>query len=357
MDHRLSEFQELLRQTARDFFEREYPLDRMREMHSTPDGYDQRLWEAIGSLGWNSAPFPEEIGGVNGSFLDAAVLLEEMGRAACVSPYNHSTIACGLALAAVAKDLAVSIAEGKSVIIPALVVLPGDNASSIVTESGQQGQGRLTGRFVVPWANLATHFLVSANGNDAVMIGADQPAVSFQRVATSGGDYLFDLHLNGAQGDIIKGVNVRDDVMALGAAANALLMLGLCERALEVAVAYAKERIQFGRPIGSFQAIQHKSANMLIEVELGRYLAYKAAWLHAKNRPFTMAAHYAKSYFNDVTMRVTREAIQIHGGVGITDNHKVQLFYRIGAATAAAYGTAHEHRNAIAAAILDDRAA
>ncbi|MCY4456231.1 MAG: acyl-CoA dehydrogenase family protein, partial [Chloroflexi bacterium] len=152
--------------------------------------------------------------------------------------------------------------------------------------------------------------------------------------------------------EIIEAPGLVRNVLALGAAAEALLMLGLCQRSLELASEYSKGRIAFGQPIGSFQAISHKCANMAVDIEVGRYLCYKAAWLHGVGEPYEMAARYAKAFMGEATARITRDAIQVHGGVGYIDDHFVLFPYRLGTAAAGMYGTAHEHRRAVADAVL-----
>ena len=349
MDHRFSELQELLGQTAREFFARDFPPDRMRDGYRSEDGYDAALWPEIVGLGWNAAPFPEAMGGTGGGLFDAALLLEEMGRGFCVSPYPHSTIAAGLALAGGADPaLAQAVAGGEAVVVPALTAADGGGAPA--NESG----GKLSGRaLAVPWANLATHFLVPIGDEDRMAVveaGAD--GAGFEPMPASGGEPLYDLRLDGAAARVVEGEGLRTQVTLLGAAASALLMLGLCERALELAAEYSKTRIAFGKPIGAFQAISHKCANMSVDIETGRYLCYKAAWLHAGGQPFGLGARYAKAFMGDATARITRDAIQVHGGVGFIDDHFVQFPYRIGTAAACAYGTAREHRRAVADAIL-----
>src|SRR5687768_8842669 len=118
MDHRFSEFQEMLGQTARDFFARDYPVDRMRDIYRSPEGYEEQMWRSMLELGWTAAPFPEAIGGMEGSMLDVALLIEEMGKGACVSPFNH-TISVGLALAEANPEFATQVASGEAVVVPA----------------------------------------------------------------------------------------------------------------------------------------------------------------------------------------------------------------------------------------------
>ena len=352
MDHEFNEVQDLLAQTARDFFARAFPMDRIRDAHRSDDGFDAELWPAVQELGWSGAPFPESMGGSGGGLLDIALVLEEMGKGCGATPFVHSTVAAGLALVDADPDLAQRVASGAATVIPALTEHAG--APAAVAHEGADSALRLTDRRVaVPWANLATHFLVPLPSVDEMaVVEAGQNGVTIEAMPAADGDPLFDVRLDDAKGHTVRAAGLQTSVLTLGAAAEALLMLGLCQRALDLAAEYSKGRIAFGQPIGSFQAISHKCANMAVDIEVGRYLCYKAAWLHGVGRPYEMAARYAKAFMGEATARITRDAIQVHGGVGYIDDHFVLFPYRLGTAASGMYGTAHEHRRAVADAVL-----
>jgi alkylation response protein AidB-like acyl-CoA dehydrogenase len=283
------------------------------------------------------------MGGTGGGFLDSVLLLEEIGKGCATSPYVHSVIASGLALADVDAGLAGAIAEGKAVAIPVL------NLEGSASASGDKAT--VSGRAAsVPWAELATHYIVPTDVNTVAVVEAGGLAAT--RQATTGGDPLYRVEFKNASGRAVRKQGLRDDIETLGAAANAIVMLGLCQTTLDRASEYAKQRIQFGKPIGAFQAISHKCANMVVDIEVGRYLTYKPAWQHSNGLPFQANARYAKAWMGDATARVTRDGIQVHGGVGFIDDHLVQLPYRLGVCAASQYGTAHEHRRAVADAVL-----
>ena len=346
MDHEFNEVQELLAQTARDFFSRAFPMDRIRDAHRSGDGFDAELWPAVQELGWSGAPFPESMGGSGGGLLDIALVIEEMGKGSAASPFVHSTVAAGLALVDAGAELAGQVASGDATVIPAL--------TGHTEDQPHVADGTLSGRAIaVPWANLATHFLVAIGDDDRMaVVAADTNGVVAQPMAAADGDPLFDIRFRDAIFQIVEAPGLATSVLTLGAAAEALLMLGLCQRALELASEYSKGRIAFGQPIGSFQAISHKCANMAVDIEVGRYLCYKAAWLQGIGEPYEMAARYAKAFMGEATQRITRDAIQVHGGVGYIDDHFVLFPYRLGTAAAGMYGTAHEHRRAVADAVL-----
>ena len=346
MDHEFNEVQELLAQTARDFFSRSFPMDRIRDAHRSDDRFDAELWPAVQELGWSGAPFPESMGGSGGGLLDIALVIEEMGKGCGATPFVHSTVAAGLALVDAHPDLAQQVASGDATVIPAL--------TGHAEDQPHVADGTLSGRaLAVPWANLATHFLVALGDDDRMAVVANGAnGVVAQPMPAADGDPLFDVRFRDAMFEIVEAPGLATNVLTLGAAAEALLMLGLCQRSLELASEYSKGRIAFGQPIGSFQAISHKCANMAVDIEVGRYLCYKAAWLHGIGAPYAMAACYAKAFMGEATQRITRDAIQVHGGVGYIDDHFVLFPYRLGTAAAGMYGTAHEHRRAVADAVL-----
>ena len=208
MNHEFNELQELLGQTAREFFARDFPLDRMRDGYRADEGYDTELWPNMVELGWNSAPFPEEMGGTGGGLFDAVLLLEEMGKGYSVSPYPHSTIAAGLPLVEADPDLAQSIADGEAVAIPALTA---DAGTTQMASPGADGAITLTDRrLVVPWVELATHLLVPlANEDEVAVIETGASGVSAERMPASGGEPLYDVRFDGAEGRVVSAAGCR----------------------------------------------------------------------------------------------------------------------------------------------------
>ncbi|RMF87346.1 MAG: acyl-CoA dehydrogenase [Nitrospinota bacterium] len=140
-------------------------------------------------------------------------------------------------------------------------------------------------------------------------------------------------------------------VLDHGAVARCAEMVGMAHRAFEMSVQYAKERVQFGRPIGSFQAIKHKCADMVVQVDGSRYITYRAAWHLAQGEPAEMEVAMAKTWVSDACRRVVKEAHQIHGGIGYTADYDLQLYFRRAKAAEVAFGDAHVHRERVAVAL------
>ena len=317
----------------------------MRELYGDRRRRDAELWPALISLGWTAAPFAEETGGFPGNLMEAAPLIEELGRAAFATPYVHSSVAGGIALAAQpdAADIATKLASG----IWTVAWCSPSGLDAALTRNGSTVTGTVRG---TAWPELATHFLAPA-GDAVVLVDAAAKGVKRRNLETPGAESVGEVSFSGAPVLRTFDAAVATDVILGGAAGNALILLGASECALDLAVEYAKSRVQFGQPIGAFQAIQHRCADMLIAVEVSRNLAYKAAATHGTSA-FARAARTAKAYLGDAARRVTRDAIQIHGGVGFVDNHRVQLSYRTALSAAAYYQTSHEHRAIVSGLVL-----
>lgn len=354
MDHELSEAQAALRSTTAMFFSHDYPLERMRDVHRSPDRFDVNLWGQMCRLGWASAALGDESDGLPGSFLDAAVILEQLGRAAAVSPYVHSAVAAGLALQACHPAISEEIAVGSAVVVP--VSAPPSNKPGLKLEPNSEDRVFVSGSVVgARWQPLATHFLLRVT-DVWVLIDTASARLQSKRLDTAIDEPTSELSLDRVEGLLIRPASPTVDPLLLGAAGQAIALAGMSARALELAVAYAKERIQFGRPIGAFQAIQHRCADMHIASLAATELGYKAAWTHGEAPEcFERNARYAKAFSGDAAAFITRQAIQVHGGVGFVDGHKVQLFYLGALAASAVYGTPMEHRAAISSQLLERR--
>lgn len=346
MDLELKESQQMLVGAAHRFLERSYPLERMRQMFLIDGVFDPALWSQICDLGWNAAPFSESVGGYEGSLVDGMLLLIEMGQNVCATPYPHSTIAAGLALAAAQSRVASAIAQSQAVVIPV--------PSNLLREVSLSGN-RLTGTtWPVPWAEQATHFLVQA-ANRAYLVEAKATGVKRVALASSRGEPLCEVQLDNAVGEEVGvGNTIFADVNSYGAFACAAFLQGLSEQALSLCIEYAKEREQFGRPIGSFQAIQHKAADMRIIADVGHALVLKAG-AERDRAGFALSAARAKAWTADGARKIARDAMQIFGGISFCGEHPVQLIYQLVMTIANHYGAAHDHRATLAAGLLGAR--
>lgn len=375
MDFGFTEQQDMLRSMARDFLARECPKSRVREMEGDEKGFDPQLWHGMAELGWLGLILPEEYGGMGGSFTDLVILMEEMGRNIVPGPF-FSTLAFGaLPLLEYGSGKQRStflppIAQGEAIWAFALIEASGKcGASQVRLRAVPQGAGYVLhgDKLFVADAHIADHMLVVArtgegdgpeDGITLLVVDAGQPNVGMERIPTIGGDRQFKVSFDGVTvledsilGGVGQGWAAVEFVLQRAAVLKCAEMSGACQAVLEMASSYAKERVQFDRPIGSFQAIQHKLADMFIDVEAVRYLLYQAAWGIGIGAPSRRHISLAKARANQAYQRVCIDAIAVHGAIGYTMDHDLGLYYRRVKAAEFAAGDPDYHRDVIAAAM------
>lgn len=352
MDLGLSEEQEMLRKSARGFLQKECPKQLVRQLDESDEGHSPELWRKMAELGWLGLPFPEEYGGGGGSFLDLAVLLEEMGYNVVPGPFFSTVVLGALTILAAGterqkKESLPKIASGDMILTLALTEPSAkyDAASIKTTAVARDDAYVINGtKLFVPDANVADVLLCVARTKDGAdpqdgitifLVGTRTPGVKCTVLKTLARDKQCELVFHNVVvpkenivGDLDRGWPVVEDTLQNGTAAKCAEMVGGAQAALDMAVAYAKERVQFNRPIGSFQAIQHYCANMVSDVDGSRFVTYKAAWKVSEGLPATMDVAVAKAWTGEAYGRVTLLAHQIFGAVGFTMDHDLHLYYR-----------------------------
>jgi alkylation response protein AidB-like acyl-CoA dehydrogenase len=366
----LTDEQEAIRSTARDFLAARFKSERMREIAGSEDGTDAQGWKEMAELGWAGLALPEEWGGQGLGIVDLAVLFEEMGYALAPSPLFSNTVV-GLALAGSASDEQKErwlrpLAEGTARGTQAMV-----DAGSTATPGAYPMKAEADGDAVVldgkkelvADAAGAAFFLVATADGRRHIVPADAAGVSVTpEVSIDTTRRLSTVNFEGVRvpaeqtlpghGAEFQGVFLR------GAVALAAESTGVAQRTLEMAVAYAKDREQFGRPIGAYQAVSHRCAQMLLETENSRSAVYGAAWAaDADPDALPLAASMAKAYSSDAGWRVPDASIQVHGGIGFTWEHDLHFFLKRGRANASMYGDARWHREQVAKRVLVPAAA
>jgi alkylation response protein AidB-like acyl-CoA dehydrogenase len=361
----LTDEQQAIRATAREFLAARYKSERIRQLAESEHGFEPSDWEEMAELGWPGLALPEEWGGQGLGIVELAVVFEEMGYALAPSPLLSNTIA-GLALASCASDqqrerFLVPLASGQKRGAPALwdassAATPG--TFTMVAEPDRDGNILSGVKFLVADAASADFFLVATADGKRHLIERDAAGLSIR--AEPSIDLtrrLYSVRLEGVQ------VPAANTLPAPGAdyfpvffrlcVALAAESTGIAQRTMEMAVAYAKDRKQFGHPIGSYQAVSHRCAQMLLETENARSAVYGAAWAaDAEPESLPLAASTAKAYASDVGWRVPDASIQVHGGIGFTWEHDLHFFLKRGRANAAMFGDARWHRERVADAIL-----
>ena len=351
MDLELTAEQRMLVESARATLARACSPDHVRAMEADTRGYDPALWREMARLGWTGMLVPEGAGGGGQTFLEAVLVLEEMGRVLLPSPFLASCVLAPVLLAEVDdRRLLSRIAAGEIVATIALVE-PGwrDEWGTPALPATPRG---LTGtKQFVPFAAAADVLLVVAEGATLVAI-TGRDGVTCRRHATLGGDHQYEVTFAAAQGEVLGRVGARLEAARLHAAVGALsYAVGAAERALELSVEYAKTRVQFGRPIGSFQAVAHRCADMRSDVDAVRYLVYQAAWSLAAGRSAELEVGAAKAYGNEALRRVFMHAHQVHGAIGFSTEHDLQLFTRRAKAVELSWGSTASHRERVARAM------
>jgi alkylation response protein AidB-like acyl-CoA dehydrogenase len=375
VDFGFSEEQEMLRDAARRFLETECPTSFVRKMMADDTAHSTELWNKIAEQGWLGILVPEEFGGAAGSFLDLTVVIEEMGKALLPGPFFASVLLGGAALIAAGsaeqkQAYLPQMSAGKFIVTLALaerdghfgadgIALPAKKKGKLFTLNGE--------KLFVPDAHVADRIIVAARtgkskdsngGITLFLIDRNAPGVQVEPLRTVDMTrrqcrVLLD-NVTVAAADVLGSVNeggaVLRRVLDQATVGLSVELVGTAQRALDLSVRYAKERVQFGKPIGSFQAVKHKCVDMMIAVENARSLCYYAAWAVSENPPEArQAVPMAKAYSSDMGRMVCSEAIQVHGGIGFTWEHDMHLYYRRALASEANFGNAPVHREMVAA--------
>jgi alkylation response protein AidB-like acyl-CoA dehydrogenase len=366
----LNDEQQAIKSTAREFLAARYRSERIRELLDSEHGFEQSDWEEMAELGWPGLALPEEWGGQGLGTVDLAVLFEEMGYALVPSPLFSNTIV-GLALARCAGDEQKErwlrpLAAGERRGTPALFdagapVVPG----SFAMEARADGDDVvLDGEKVLVMDASAADFLLVATADgrrhlverdaDGVSVATEPSLDPTRRL----GSVRFDGVRVAARDTLPAPEADYAPVFLRACVAIAAESTGVAQRALELAVEYAKDRQQFGRPIGSYQAVSHRCAQMLLETENARSVVFGAAWAaDAEPESLPLSASMAKAYASDAGWRVPNASIQVHGGIGFTWEHDLHLFLKRGKANAAMLGDSRWHRDRVAEAVIARQAA
>jgi alkylation response protein AidB-like acyl-CoA dehydrogenase len=343
MDLSFSEEQDMLREMVRGVCSSYAPLDTVRAMEDEPTGYPAELWKQLGELDLIGLTLPVEYGGSGMSMLDATVVYEEFGRSLAPSPHFVSAIMSGGAILRGGSDTQKSallprIASGEEIVTVAwLEPERGFGPQGVALDVRTDGADGflLDGvKWHVPFAAAASRFLVLARTGDGgvglFLVDADAPGVTVDQQKTIASDTQYEVTFAGTPAERVgnAGWDTWHETMLDGIILQAALAAGGAAHALEITVQYAKDREQFDKPLGAFQAISHYLADASTTVEGGAILVHEAAWARANDRSVDRLAPMAK-LFNATTFRdVTAMAQQVFGGVGFTIEYDIQLYFR-----------------------------
>ncbi len=375
MDLALTEAQEMLRSSARDFLERECPTSLVRAMEQDDRGYPPQLWEQIAGLGWMGVPFPAEYDGADGSLTDLAVLLEETGRAMTPGPLFTSVVDVGLTILDAGTDTQRKVyipRLASGALIGSAAILENDarySAQAITLPAKRIGNGyQISGaKLFVEYANSADLLLVPVRTNAS---STDEDGVTVLLVETSATGIALEPMASIARDRqfavTFDNVTVSDDAVLGEAGAGWPIVrrmldrstilhcaqsVGGAQRVMEMTVDYAKQRVQFGRAIGSFQSVQHDCADMVNAIDAARLATYQAVTRLEDGAPADKEIAMAKVLANHAYKWTTLTAQQIHGGVGFMEEYDLQLWTRRAKVAELKFGTSAPHRDTFATAM------
>jgi alkylation response protein AidB-like acyl-CoA dehydrogenase len=365
----LNDEQQQIKETAREFLASRYKPERIRELIETDLGFEESDWEEMVKLGWPGLALPEEHGGQGLGIVELAAVFEEMGYALAPSPLLSNTVA-GLALALCGSEdqkaeFLAPLAAGEKRGTVALIDAGSAGTIGEFEMEAQAGDGGavLDGeKVMVLDADAADFLLVATSEGNRHIVEGDQSGVSLlKEPSIDPTRRVYSVRFEGVEVPPERTLPAeREDyfpVLQRVCVAVAAELTGIAQRTMEMAVEYAKERQQFGRPIGSYQAVSHRCAQMLLETESARSATYYAAWAaDASPEELPLAASMAKAYASDAGWRVAGESLQVHGGIGFTWEHDLHLWLKRARVDAAIFGDAHWHRERVADAILTQAA-
>ena len=371
MDLGLTEIQQMLKTSAQDFLSRECPLTLVREMEDDPRGFTDQLWRQMINLGWTGVAFPEQYGGTGGNFADLGVLLEEIGRSLAPAPFFSTVVLGGMTILdagsdAQKDDLISRICAGTIIMTMAV---PEAAAAyepwDIQATASQQGDGyEITGtKLFVPDAEAADMIIVAvrtssgqdpAEGVSLFLVPSGAAGLTIIPMQSVGNESVFEVSLDkvsvpadSAIGTVGEAWPIIERSIQRATAAQCIQMLGGAEAVLDMTVEYAKGRTQFGRAIGTFQAVQHHCARMATDVEGSKGVAFQAVWRLSEGLPVKREVAMAKAWIGPAYRRVCATAHQCHGAIGFTKEHDLQLYTRRAKVHELTYGDANHHKEIV----------
>jgi alkylation response protein AidB-like acyl-CoA dehydrogenase len=371
----LTEEQEMLRTSARDFLSKECPKSLVRKLEEDEKGFSPELWSKMAELGWLGLVLPEKYNGMGMGFMDLIILLQEMGRNIVPGPFFSTVVLGSLPILSAGteeqkNEFLPKIAAGKMLLTMAITEPSARyDAAGIETKAtAQEDSFVINGtKLFVENAHISDYLICATrtkksrkpeDGVTLLLVDARSPGIKCEVMPTIGADKLCEVVFDNVTvpkknilGQLHKGWPIVAEAMEKAAIAKCAEMVGGCEASMDMTLAYVKERVQYGRPIGSFQVIQHYCANMWSNVETSRNILYMAAWKVAEGLPATKDVAVAKAWINEAYKFVTERAMQCHGAIGTTRDHDIGLYYRRAKAAELAFGDTDFQRELVAQSI------
>jgi alkylation response protein AidB-like acyl-CoA dehydrogenase len=372
MDFSFTHDQKLIRDAAHEFLEKECPSDLVRKMEEDDIGYPQGLWRKMAELGWLGLIFPNKYGGSDGTYLELNILLEEMGKYLAPVPFLPTIVLGGLSILYAGTEeqknnFLPRIAKGELILTMASTEASLDyDATGINVRAIRKGNVFLINgtKLFVPYAHVADYVVCVTRTEEVA--GKDEQitlfvvegkcrGLGYTGLRTVACDRQYEVAFKDVKipeknmlGKCGEGWETAKKVLECAAVAQCALMVGGAERVLETAVDYAKKRVQFGHAIGSFQAIQHRIANSMVDLDGAKFATYKAVWKLDQGLPCSQEVSIAKAWVNQACQRICANAHQVIGGVGVINDHDMQLYSRRAKLAEYLWGDTNYHREKVA---------
>jgi len=371
MDLGLDEQQEMLKNFARDFLDKECPEQLVRAMEDDEKGYSPELWQKMAQQGWMGLIIPENYNGTGMNICELVVLLEEFGRALVPGPFISTVVLGGVPIMEAGTEeqkhqFLPKIASGEIIMTLALTEPSAKwTADGVQLEAKKDGSDYVLNgtKLFVQDAHVTDYMIVAAriggsgeNGITLFIVDSKSPGIKYEVLKTIAADKQCEVTFENVKvpasnilGQEGEGWPIIEKTKKVATVAACAYLVGLSQMDFDVTLNYAKERVQFGRPIGSFQAIQHKLADAVIDVDGSRFITYKAAWSLQEGEPDAdLMISMAKAWTSDASRRVVAHGQQIHGGIGFTKEYKIQLYFRRQKWMELMWGDADYHRELVA---------
>lgn len=376
MDLEFNEQQQMLKASAREFFERECPTTFVRACEESEEGYSPNLWNKMAELGWLGMMIPPEFGGLGGTFTDLAALFEEMGRFVVPSPFSSTVVLCGIPIIEAGtpdqkKFFLPKIAAGEAIMALALT-----EASAHYTPESVEVSATTDGtdfiingtKLFIEDAHIANYLLcvvrtnqnpqTSEDGITLLIVDTTSPGISISPLHTTALDKQFEVTFKNVRvtsdnllGNLDQGWPVIQETLKKAIAMQCAEMVGGAERVLEMTVSYVNNRIQFGRPIGTFQSVQHTCADMAINIDNARLASYQAIYHLDAGLPAEKEIAMAKAWTSPTYKKVAQEAHQLHGGMGFMLEYDLHFWSRRAKSMELKFGVPDDHLEIFAKAI------
>jgi len=369
MNYDLTEEQSMLKDSAKKFLAEECPSELVRRMAEDEKGFTAGLWSKMAKLGWMGLAIPEEYGGSGMSFLHLALLLSEMGYVCLPGPFFSDVVLGGLTVLEAGSDeqkaeILPYVATGDRILTLAWLEQEGTYSPEGVRLSARRhgNQYVLSGtKLFVPDAHVADTIICVARTGDAVagislfLLDAKSPGISTNLLHTMAGDKQCEVVFERVTvpetrllGKADQGWPILKKILLMAAVAKSAEMSGGAQKVLEMAVEYVKDRVQFGRPVGAFQAVQHHCANMLTYADTIKYMTLHAAWKIGAGLPFEKDASMCKAWVSDSHRKLVALGHQVLGGIGFMEEHNLHLYFERAKAAELMFGDADFHREMVA---------